>query len=152
MLRSINLALVFVMVGVSAAFGQRGPGDQELMAPRFDLSAGFNHINANAPPGQSDYFGLNGGYVSGDFYLTDWLSLGGEFTAGHANDISLLGRILRCSRFLAALRYREQGIDWCHMPMFYSVELTEATLTSRQQLLPLPVHQVGLCLRAAVSM
>jgi len=109
MLRSINLALVLSIVGVSAAFGQRGPDDRAFMTPRFDISGGFNHINANAPPGQTDYFGLNGGYVSGDFYLTDWLSLGGEFTAGHANDISLLGQDLTLFTYMGGPKVSRTG-------------------------------------------
>jgi peptidoglycan-associated lipoprotein len=109
MLRSINLALVIVIVGVSAAFGQRGPENRPDMAPRFDLSGGFNHINSNAPPGQTNYFGLNGGYVSGDVYLTDWFSLGGEFTAGHANDISLLGQNLTLFTYLGGPKVSRTG-------------------------------------------
>ncbi|MBB5344352.1 OmpA family protein [Tunturibacter empetritectus] len=101
MLRSLNLALVFVMVGVSAAIGQQRPDDPAFFVPRYSVSLGFNHMNANAPPGQSDYFGLNGGYVSGDFYFSHWLSVEGEFTGGHANDISLLGQDLTLTTFQA---------------------------------------------------
>jgi peptidoglycan-associated lipoprotein len=99
MLRSLNLALVFVLIVVPAVFGQERPGDPALLAPRYSVSLGFNHMNANAPPGQSDYFGLNGGYVSGDFYFAHWLSVEGEFTGGHANDISLLGQDLTLTTF-----------------------------------------------------
>jgi hypothetical protein len=101
MLRSLNCALVFAMVGVPAAYGQERPGDPAFLVPRYSVSLGFSHMNANAPPGQSDYFGLNGGYVSGDFYFTHWLSIEGEFTGGHANDISLLGQDLTLTTFQA---------------------------------------------------
>ncbi|WP_158945980.1 OmpA family protein [Granulicella sp. S190] len=109
MLRSINLALVLVTVGVSAAFGQRGPADQSLIPPKFELSAGYNNIHSNAPPGQTEYFNLNGGYVSGDFRITDWFSVGGEFTAGHANDISQLGQNLTLFTFLGGPRISRPG-------------------------------------------
>jgi len=101
MLRSLNLALVFVTVGVSAASAQQRPDDPAFLVPRFSVSLGFNHINANAPPGQSDDFGLNGGYVSGDFYFTHWLSVTGEVNGGHANNISLLGQDLTLTTFQA---------------------------------------------------
>src|ERR1700760_5188989 len=93
-MRRINLLAILSLVGVSAAFGQQistGPGWTD---PRFDLSAGYTFINANAPPGQSIYFGLKGAYGSGDFHVNDWLNVEGRFTWGHANDISQLGQNL----------------------------------------------------------
>jgi peptidoglycan-associated lipoprotein len=71
------------------------------MVPRFDLSLGYTHMNANAPPGQTNYFGLNGGYISGDIYFTDWLSATGQFSGSHANDISLLGQNLTLMTYMA---------------------------------------------------
>jgi peptidoglycan-associated lipoprotein len=100
-MRRITLALVLVILGVSVSIAQQRPDDPAFLIPRFSLSLGFNHMNANAPPGQADYFGLNGGYVSGDFYLTHWLSIAGEFTGGHANDISLLGQDLTLTTYQA---------------------------------------------------
>ncbi|WP_353069005.1 OmpA family protein [Tunturibacter empetritectus] len=100
-MRRITLALVFGTLGVSAAVAQQRPDNPAYLVSRFSVSLGFNHMNANAPPGQTDYFGLNGGYVSADFYFTHWLSITGEFTGGHANDISLLGQDLTLTTYQA---------------------------------------------------
>jgi peptidoglycan-associated lipoprotein len=99
--RRITLALVLVILGVSSAIAQQRPDNPAFLVPRFSVSLGYNHMNANAPPGQTDYFGLNGGYVSGDFYFTHWFSIAAEFTGGHANDISMLGQDLTLTTYQA---------------------------------------------------
>jgi len=103
-MRRTALALVFATVGVSAAIGQQRSDDPASAVPRFDLSLGYTHMNANAPPGQSDYFGLNGGYISGSVHLADWISIAAEVTGGHANDISLLGQNLTLMTYEAGPR------------------------------------------------
>lgn len=103
MLRN-KLALVLVTLGVSAAAAQQRPADPVTVVPRFDLSLGYNHINANAPPGISNYFGPNGGYVSGAYHFNDWFSIAGEFTGGHASNISALGQDLTLTTFMAGPR------------------------------------------------
>jgi peptidoglycan-associated lipoprotein len=100
-MRRIILALIPVIVGVSVASAQQRPDDAAFVVPRFDISLGYNHMNANAPPGQTNYFGVNGGYVGGDLHLMDWLSVTGQVTGGHANDISLLGQDLTLMTYTA---------------------------------------------------
>jgi peptidoglycan-associated lipoprotein len=108
-MRRMNLALVLVMVGVPAAMAQRGSSDAATITPRFDVSLGYSDMNANAPPGVTDYFGLNGGYVSGSFHIINWLSIAGQVTGGHANDISLLGQDLTLLTFVAGPRVSLTG-------------------------------------------
>src|SRR5580698_9623569 len=108
-MRSINLALVLVTVGVSAATAQQSPANPATVVPRFDLSLGYNHVNANAPPGVSNYFGPNGGYVSGGFHIKDWFSVEGEFTGGHAGNISALGQNLTLLTFMGGPRVSYTG-------------------------------------------
>jgi peptidoglycan-associated lipoprotein len=108
-MRRITLALVFVTVGVPVASAQQRSADRASLVPRFDVSLGYNHISANAPPGQTDYFSLNGGYASGDLYLADWLSIAGRFTGSYANDISTLGQDLTLMTYTAGPRVSLTG-------------------------------------------
>lgn len=57
-MRLMNVALVLVTIGVSAAIAQQKQSDPALIAPRFNLSLGYNNIRANAPPGGCDCFEL----------------------------------------------------------------------------------------------
>jgi peptidoglycan-associated lipoprotein len=100
-MRRNNLIVILFIVGVSAAFGQQISTGPAWTDPRFDVSIGYNFINANAPPGQSDYFGINGGYVSGGVRIKNWLGVEAKVTGGHANDISLLGQDLTLMTYLA---------------------------------------------------
>jgi peptidoglycan-associated lipoprotein len=108
-MRLMKVALILVTVGVSAAIAQQRPSSPALITPRFDLSLGYNNIRANAPPGGCDCFDMNGGYVSGGFHIKDWLSIAGEFTGGHANNISLLGQNLTLMTFMAGPRVSYNG-------------------------------------------
>jgi peptidoglycan-associated lipoprotein len=105
----MKVALILVTVGVSAAIAQQRQSDPALIAPRFDLSLGYNNIRANAPPGGCDCFDMNGGYVSAGFHVKNWLSIAGEFTGGHANNISLLGQNLTLMTFMAGPRVAHTG-------------------------------------------
>src|SRR6185437_4963816 len=108
-MRLMKVALILVTVGVSAAIAQQRQSDPALIAPRFDLSLGYNNIRANAPPGGCDCFDMNGGYVSAGFHVKNWLSIAGEFTGGHANNISLLGQNLTLMTFMAGPRVARPG-------------------------------------------
>lgn len=108
-MRLMKVALILVTVGVSAAIAQQRQSDPALIAPRFDLSLGYNNIRANAPPGGCDCFDMNGGYVSAGFHVKNWLSIAGEFTGGHANNISLLGQNLTLMTFMAGPRVARNG-------------------------------------------
>lgn len=100
-MRRVNLALVLLMIGSTAAIAQRGGAVPASSSPRFDVSLGYNYISANAPPGGCDCFSLNGGYASAGFNINKWLGVAGEFTGGHANNISLLGQNLMLMTFMA---------------------------------------------------
>ncbi|GGG63070.1 OmpA family protein [Edaphobacter dinghuensis] len=109
MMRLMNVALIFVMAGTSAAIAQQRPANSTSTVPRFDLSLGYSNIRANAPPGGCDCFDMNGGYASVDFHLKDWLSIAGEFTGGHANNISMLGQNLTLLTFMAGSKISYTG-------------------------------------------
>ncbi len=107
-MRRIYLALVFVTAGVPAALAQQDPSEAALV-PRLDLSVGYSHVNANAPPGISSYFGPNGGYLSAGYRLNGWLGVAGEFTGGHAGNISQLGQNLTLLTYMAGPRVTYSG-------------------------------------------
>ncbi len=87
------LALVLVTMGSSAAMAQQSPTNAEGPA-RSQISAGYNYVRANAPPGSCDCFGLQGAYVSADFGVNSWLSIAVQATGQHGKDISALGQDL----------------------------------------------------------
>jgi len=77
------LALVLVTMGSSAAMAQQGPTYSEGPA-RFQISAGYDYVRANAPPGSCDCFGLQGAYASAGFGINSWLSIAVQATwQGH---------------------------------------------------------------------
>lgn len=107
MQHKILVALVLITAGVSVAAAQRRPAAGS--APSGNLSIGYNYIGANVPPGGNQYFGLQGGYVSGSLGLKDWLSLTGKFTGGHASKISPLGQDLTLMTFMGGPTISRSG-------------------------------------------
>jgi peptidoglycan-associated lipoprotein len=100
-MRRLSLVLALAAVGAPEAFGQAIGNNQEMVVPRFELSVGYLHLNANAPPGAGcKCFGLNGAYVSGGYRVKDWLNVVGEATGSHANNISALGQNLTLMTFM----------------------------------------------------
>ena len=106
-MRIIDGTLLLALLTVSAAAQQRsvGPTPSANNTPRLDISLGFNHMQANAPPGVSDDFGLNGGFAGAAFHFNNWIALVGEVTGGHASDISTLGQDLNLTTYLAGPRF-----------------------------------------------
>ncbi len=97
-MRHLALALILVTMGSAAALAQsssRYPEDPS----RFQISAGYDYVRANAPPSDCQCFGLQGGYLSVDFGITNWFSIEGEVTGQHGNDISALGQDLTLFTF-----------------------------------------------------
>ena len=108
MKRVITLSFALTMLGASAAQGQQtvfaGSGSAGLHDSHMDLSIGYNLVRANAPPAECGCFTMNGGYVSGQANLSPWLGVVGEFSGGHASNISSLGQDLTLSTYLAGPR------------------------------------------------
>lgn len=107
----LKLALVLTVLGISAAAltAQQRPNDPAFIVPRVDLSLGYNYLRANAPPSGCPCFGLNGGYASASFRLTNWLSVAGEFSGSHASKISNLGQDLTLETFMGGPRFSYRG-------------------------------------------
>ena len=107
-MRMASLALVLAVLTVSAGAQQRpiAPIDQ---APRETLTFGFDHAQANAPPGVCNCFGLNGGFVETAVRIDNTVSAVGEGTFSHANDISALGQNLTLSTFEVGPRVTLRG-------------------------------------------
>jgi len=105
-MRGTIISLVVMSVTGSAALAQEGPPAPKSTGPRLELSLGFEHGQANAPPGVSDDFGLNGGYASVGIHVTPWLSFVGDVTGTHANDISMLGQNLTLTTFNGGPRFQ----------------------------------------------
>jgi peptidoglycan-associated lipoprotein len=101
------VALVLVTTGVSVATAQRRAAAGS--ARSVDLSIGYNYIGANAPPGSTQHFGIQGGYVSGGLALKEWLSVEGEFTGGRASKISTLGQDLTLMTYMGGVKYSRTG-------------------------------------------
>jgi outer membrane protein OmpA-like peptidoglycan-associated protein len=97
------LVSLLVTSWMPAALAQQAPA-AAVSVPRMDISAGYNYVGANSPPGGSDHFGLQGGYVSGSFNLWRWVSVAGEFTGEHASNISTLGQDLTLMTFTGGPR------------------------------------------------
>lgn len=102
----LSMAGPMLLTAGTAAVAQQGPPAPKSTGPRLELSLGFEHGQANAPPGTSDYFGLNGGYVSVGVHVTPWLSFVGDATGTHANDISILGQNLTLMTFNGGPRFQ----------------------------------------------
>lgn len=106
-MRYPGIGILIAILGLtSAAMGQAiMPASGGFEAPRLDLSVGYNHIGANAPPGSScPCFGTNGAVVSADLHVVTWLSFAGEVSGSHASHISTLGQNLTLTTFLAGPR------------------------------------------------
>lgn len=95
-LAPVLLALVLTSAGNAQ---QMSPGSAAT-PPRFDVSLGYNYIRANSPPAACTCFSMNGGYASAAYHATNWLSVAGEFTGGHASKISTLGQDLTLTTYL----------------------------------------------------
>jgi outer membrane protein OmpA-like peptidoglycan-associated protein len=108
-MRNLAVAFFLVISGATAASGQQQLPDFRDNNPRFDAAAGYNFIDANAPPGSCECFTMNGAFVSADWNLNRWLGVEGEITAGHADDISSLGQNLTLMTFAGGPR-----VQWMH--------------------------------------
>ena len=105
------VALTLALLASSAAAQQKivGPTAPANVAPKLDLSLGFSHTQANAPPGVSDDFGLNGGVFSAVYHFDRYLAAAAEVTGGHANNISSLGQGLTLLTYTAGPRVTYYG-------------------------------------------
>ncbi|MFT4111392.1 OmpA family protein [Silvibacterium sp.] len=109
MIRSKLLLSFIVLAGGSAAFGHQATPQDVDYTSRFDLSGGYNLIDANAPPSSCQCFTMNGAFVEGDYNFRSWLGVAGMVTGGHAKDISELGQNLTLLTYLGGPR-----IMWNH--------------------------------------
>jgi outer membrane protein OmpA-like peptidoglycan-associated protein len=108
--RVIALSFVLTLMGASVASGQQTVIDGAPPSTSgFDLAIGYDFVRANAPPADCGCFNMNGGFVAGQANLSPWLGVAGEYSAGHASDISSLGQDLTLSTFMAGPR-----ISWNH--------------------------------------
>lgn len=110
MIRNLAVAFLLALVPASAALGQQMVTDVNSAPSHFDLSAGYNFIHANAPPGSCDCFNMSGGFVAGNFQLSQWLGITGEFTGQHGSKISSLGQNLTLTTFMGGPK-----VSWAHM-------------------------------------
>ena len=107
MKRVITLSFALTLMAGSIALGQQtvfagsGAGVRDS---HLDLAIGYNLVRANAPPADCGCFTMSGGYVAGQANLSPWLGVVGEFSGGHATNISSLGQDLTLSTYLAGPR------------------------------------------------
>jgi len=94
--------LVVLVVGPAAA--QQVPTIKNS-GPKFDVSVGYDRTQANAPPGDCQCFGVQGGYASGAFFLGDHLAVVAQFSGGTSSHISSLGQNLNLYTYLFGPKY-----------------------------------------------
>ena len=110
MKRAITLNFALALLGMSVASGQQTVTDGlPPTTSRFDLAMGYNLVRANAPPADCGCFTMNGGFAAVQANLSPWLGIAGEFSGGHASNISSLGQDLTLSTFMGGPR-----ISWSH--------------------------------------
>lgn len=73
--------------------------------PRFDVSVGYERIQANAPPGICNCFGANGGYLDFNVWLKPLFGVVGQFTGAQQSNISSLGQNLTLTTFMGGPRF-----------------------------------------------
>ena len=103
-MRSQLVIALFLISSAATAAAQLGPEDPRFMIPKLKVSLGFNHVDANAPPGICNCFGVNGGFATVEFRVRPWLGLVGNFTGGHGNDISDLHQNLTLLSYTGGAR------------------------------------------------
>ena len=109
-MRTQTLLFSIALVTCSAAAQKVvGPPAPANVTPKLDLSLGFSHEQANAPPGVSNDFGLNGGSVSAAYHLDRFFAAAAEVTGSHANNISSLGQGLTLSTYTFGPRVTYYG-------------------------------------------
>ena len=101
----IAIGMMATLAGAYAAQGQqRAFARRSVDAPRFDFTAGYHLIDANAPPADCGCFTASGGYIGAQYNLSSRLGIAGEVGAVHASRISSLGQNLMLTTFLAGPR------------------------------------------------
>jgi outer membrane protein OmpA-like peptidoglycan-associated protein len=103
-MRIFRATWLVVLIAAASANAQQGPQDARFAIPRADVSIGFIHVDANAPPGICNCFGVNGGYINAEYKLKPWLGIIGDFTGGHGNDISDLHQNLTLLTYMGGAR------------------------------------------------
>lgn len=106
MKRAIALNIALTLLGATAAAGQQTAFDHSngAASSQFDLAGGYSLVRANAPPGECGCFTMNGGFASGQLNFSRWMGVAGEFSAGHASNISSLGQNLTLTTFMGGPR------------------------------------------------
>ncbi|MEG9431156.1 peptidoglycan-associated lipoprotein Pal [Terriglobus sp. ADX1] len=97
----IMSVLLVASIASPLALAQASPSGADWSAPRTTLSVGYANVRSNAPPGQCNCFGANGGYVSAAYSLLPWFRIAGEVTGSHANHIGSLGQDLTLMTYTA---------------------------------------------------
>jgi outer membrane protein OmpA-like peptidoglycan-associated protein len=102
-MRLATMSLLIMLSG-GIASAQQFMFDPVTLVPRLDLSVGYSHLSANAPPAGCKCFSMQGSYFSAGLHLNQWLSAAAEVNGGHSNDISLLGQNLTLMTYSAGPR------------------------------------------------
>ena len=101
-MRTITATMLVGLLSVSAAQAQRiaaGTNPSNLV-PKIDIGIGYSRLQANAPPGISDDFALNGGFLEGAYHFNRLFAVAAQGTITHADQISSLGQALTLKTYL----------------------------------------------------
>jgi len=96
----ISIAALFVIFLTGSAAAQATEGFRNNI-PLFNVSVGYDHTQANAPPGICRCFGATGGYASGSFVFSSHFAVEARASGGTTSDISTLGQNLNLYTFTA---------------------------------------------------
>ena len=106
MKRAFAISFALTLLAAAGASAQQTVIDSSgtVDSPHFDLSGGYNLINANAPPGDCGCFTMNGGFLGGQLNFSPSFGLAGEVSGGHGSKISSLGQNLTLMTFMGGPR------------------------------------------------
>jgi outer membrane immunogenic protein len=100
-MRSIALASILLLGAAWSASAQD--------SSRGDVALTYHWVRSNTSPGNCGCFGMNGGAVSGSWYLSSRLSALAEISTENASNVLSPGKSLTLTSYMAGARYRIAG-------------------------------------------
>ncbi len=93
------LVLATLCVASGSVSAQQTLTPYSEVTPKIDVSAGFDYLRANAPPGVSNDFSLGGAAASATYHFTNLFAATAQFSGAHGNDISTSGQNLTLTTY-----------------------------------------------------
>jgi outer membrane immunogenic protein len=113
------LLAAFVALSATLAAQARAQetfGIEPGQTPRFETSAGYSFVHANAPPGQCGCFSANGGFGSVVVNLPHGLGIVADLNAVHAGSVSGTTQTITVFNYLFGPRYSFRSVSRRFVP------------------------------------